>query len=274
MKIGVVGCGVVGSAVADGLERVGNSVFRHDPKLHTSSSDLLLSHPEIIFICVPTPSNEDGSCDTVIVRDVLYDLNRLAYLSAPMRPIIAIKSTVPPGTTERLKSLMKWEFQDICFVPEFLRERSAFSDFVNGHDLLAIGSNNYNTIRAITECHGKLPKKVACMTPTEAELLKYYSNCFNAARITFANVMYEICKSCGADYDVVKNAFIMRETATDLYMDANDNFRGYSGPCLPKDTNALRALIKEKGMDYQLFEAIAHDNSKFTATVPEGMRNS
>jgi len=274
MKIGVVGCGVVGSAVADGLERVGNGVFRHDTKLHTKCYDLLLSRPEIIYICVPTPSNEDGSCNISIVRDVLYDLNRLGHVAGPMRPIIAIKSTVPPGTTEHLRSLINWGFQDICFVPEFLRERSAFSDFVNNHDLLAIGSSNANTISLIKECHGKLPKKVVSMTATEAELLKYYSNCFNAARITFANVMFEVCKACGADYDRVKNAFMLRETATDMYMDANDNFRGYSGPCLPKDTNALRALIKEKGMPFQLFDAIANDNNLFTATVPEGMRNS
>jgi nucleotide sugar dehydrogenase len=273
MKVGVVGCGVVGSAVADGLERVGNSVFRHDPKLNTSTIDLLQTNPDIIFICVPTPSNEDGSCNTDIVISVLYELNRLIRYSN-IRPVIAIKSTVSPGTTEKFRSMMNWEFQDICFVPEFLRERSAFSDFVNNHDLLAIGSSNNYTVDMIKRCHGKLPKKVVSMTPTEAELLKYYSNCFNATRITFANVMYEICKACGADYDVVKNAFILRETATDLYMDANDNFRGYSGPCLPKDTNALRALIKEKELPYQLFEAVAADNGKFVATIPSGMRES
>jgi UDPglucose 6-dehydrogenase len=273
MKVGVVGCGVVGSAVADGLERVGNSVFRHDPKLNTGTIDLLQTNPEVIFVCVPTPSNNDGSCDTSIVRSVLYELNRLISYSN-IRPIVAIKSTVSPGTTEKFRSLINWEFHDICFVPEFLRERSAFSDFVNNHDLLAIGSTNKNTIDMIQKCHGKLPKKVVSMTPTEAELLKYYSNCFNAARITFANVMYEVCKACGADYDSVKRAFMLRETATDMYMDANDNFRGYSGPCLPKDTNALVHLIKEKGLPYQLFEAVAADNSKFVATIPEGMRKS
>ncbi len=276
MKIGVIGCGVVGSAVADGLERIGNQIFRHDLKLGTQMYELMVFDPQVIFICVPTPSREDGSCDDSIVNNVFYDLERLSCLvSTPSEQTltIAIKSTVSPGTTQKFKAEFGKSFLDVCFVPEFLRERSAFSDFVNNHDLLAIGSTNEKSINLIREAHGKLPKHVVAMMPTEAELLKYYSNCFNATRITFANVMYEICRCLGADYDVIKNAFMLRGTATDMYMDANHNFKGYSGPCLPKDMNALRALIKEKGMTYQLFEAIAADNSRFVATVPEGMRN-
>ena len=84
--------------------------------------------------------------------------------------------------------------------------------------------------------------------------------------------MYEICKAFGADYSVVKSAFVKRGTASDIYMDVNENFRGYSGPCLPKEIKALAALCKKLNLDLELFETIDKENSKFAPTVFEGMR--
>ena len=110
------------------------------------------------------------------------------------------------------------------------------------------------------------------MTPTEAELLKYYSNIFNSLRITFANEFYEVCKSVGADYSNIKNAFILRKTTVDMYLDVNDRFRGYGGVCLPKDTAAMAAFTKELNLNMDLFETIEKENKKFKTTVFEGMR--
>jgi UDP-glucose 6-dehydrogenase len=95
---------------------------------------------------------------------------------------------------------------------------------------------------------------------------------FNALRIIFANEMYEICKVLGADYTKVKDTFVMRGTAKDIYMDVNESFRGYGGVCLPKDTKALDALVKKYNLNLKLFETIDKENEKFTTTVFEGMR--
>lgn len=264
MRVGVVGCGVVGSAVADGMQRSGHIVFRCDPKLGTTTSQLIDFQPQVVYICVPTPSGKDGSCDTSIVEKVVYELIKISQICA-----ICIKSTVPPGTTRRLSE--KYDIP-LSFVPEFLRERSAFSDFMN-QEAVICGAANAMHANMIQYSHSKFSDIFHFVTPTEAETVKYYSNCFNAIRVVFANTMYEICKVTNADYDKVKDAFMSLGTALDMYMDVNDNFRGYSGPCLPKDMRAIIGLIKEKGIDLRMFEAADEDNSKFKPTVPEGMRN-
>ena len=264
MNIGIAGLGVIGSACKYGFEKLGHKVKFHDPKFSDSKFQDILD-TEVVYICVPTPSNADGSCDTSVVKKVVDDLMKANYSG-----VIAIKSTVEPGTTDSL--LSNYLNDKICFVPEFLRERCAFTDFTENHEVLAVGTDNDKVYDIIVESHGKYPKKFAKLTPTEAELLKYYSNVFNALRIIFANEMYEICKFLGADYTKIKDTFVMRGTAKDIYMDVNESFRGYGGVCLPKDTKALDALVKKYELDLKLFETIDKENDKFKTTVFDGMR--
>jgi len=262
MKIGIIGIGIIGKACKYGFEKLGHTVICHDIILDTKLEDVLDTH--ITYICVPTPSDEDGSCNTSIVEGVVYELNKLGYAG-----IVAIKSTVKPTTTEML---MEETGMNICFVPEFLRERCSISDFTENHDLLAIGTHSQTTYEMIKKCHGNYPKNHSHLTPTEAELLKYYSNVINALKVVFANEMYEICKTVGADYTKIKETFIKRGTTKDLYLDVNDNFRGYAGMCLPKDTRALDSFVKELGLDLKLFETMESENDKFKKTVFDGMR--
>lgn len=262
MKIGIVGLGIIGSACKFGFEKLGHQVIGHDITLDTQLSDVLES--EIVYVCVPTPSNEDGSCDTSIVEEVVLQLDELDY-----KGVVAIKSTVKPTTTETLQKKVKFH---LCFVPEFLRERCAVTDFTENHDLLAIGTKNRGVYYIVARCHGNYPKNTVILDPTEAEMLKYYSNVFNALKITFANEMYEVCQKIGANYTSIKDAFVKRGTTKDIYLDVNENFRGYAGMCLPKDTKALDALVKELGLDLKLFEIIDKENDKFIKTVFKGMR--
>ena len=111
MKIGIAGLGIIGSACKYGFEKLGHKVNFHDPKFEESKFEHLLN-TDIIYICVPTPSNEDGSCNTSIVRKVIDDLMCVNY-----KGVIAIKSTVEPGTTESL--INQYMNDKICFVPEF-----------------------------------------------------------------------------------------------------------------------------------------------------------
>ena len=265
MKIGIAGLGIIGSACKYGFEKLGHKVNFHDPKFEESKFEHLLN-TDIIYICVPTPSNEDGSCNTSIVRKVIDDLMCVNY-----KGVIAIKSTVEPGTTESL--INQYMNDKICFVPEFLRERCSFVDFTENHDVLAVGTLHKDVYDLVVESHGKYPKEYAQLNPTEAEMLKYYSNIFNALRIIFANEMYEICKALGADYTKVKDTFVKRGTAKDIYMDVNESFRGYGGACLPKDTKAIDALVKKLDLNLLLFETIDKENNKFVSTLFDGMRS-
>ena len=264
LKIGIVGLGVVGSACRFGFEKLGHDVIVHDIKFDTALSDIV--ETEVAYICVPTPSGKTGICDSAIVEEVIQELDTLDY-----QGIIAIKSTVLPGTTENL--LKKYE-RKICFVPEFLRERCAISDFVENHTLLAIGTNDKDVYNIIKQCHGPYPQEILQVAPGEAEMLKYYSNIFNALRITFSNEIYEVCHRLGINYANVKNAYVKMGSVPDIYLDVNKNFRGYGGVCLPKDVWAMSCLIEDLGLDFQLIKTIHNENKKYKVTVFDGMRKS
>jgi UDPglucose 6-dehydrogenase len=272
MIIGVIGHGVVGGAVAAGMRRLGHDVRIHDLKLGTDID--VVSESEIVFICVPTPQKADGSCHTGIVEDVVGQL----IDGIGFKGIIAIKSTVTPGTTEKLAEKYGGKFpgRNIAFVPEFLREKSAFYDFTEGHDLLIVGTTNYGwseeTADKIIAAHGHYPTTVAKMSSTEAELAKYYSNVFNALRITFANGFFDVCNKLNANYTRIKNAMVQRPTIENFYLDVNDNFRGFAGVCLPKDTAAFAQLAFSLGVQASIFKSIVEDNKLYKPTVPQGMR--
>ena len=89
----------------------------------------------------------------------------------------------------------KFQNNNICFVPEFLHERKAEEDFIKNHQLLAIGTLNDNVYKLIKSAHGNLPKNIVTMSPTEAELLKYYNNVFASLRVTFSNVFLKLVKN-------------------------------------------------------------------------------
>lgn len=266
MRIGIIGVGVVGGAVKYGMEKLGHDVVVHDPKLGTNIHDTVLT--DICFICVPTKQLPDGRCDTSIVEEVVESLIAFKY-----QGIIAIKSTVTPGTTLHL--IDQFKRKNICFVPEFLRERHAVSDFTENHDICVVGADKeYGEyiFDEVKKAHGKYPQKFVLMSPTEAELTKYFSNVFNALRVTFANGFYDVCEALGADYSKVKNAVVERPTLKDIYLDCNKNFRGFAGVCLPKDTSAFAQLADDLGVPAQIFKTIVEDNELYEATVMDGMR--
>ena len=217
MKIGVIGKGFVGSAVYDGLGQLDHDMSFHDPKYDTSIQDI--KDTEIVFVSVPTDMRDDGTCDTSIVESVLRDLTHINYYG-----IIAIKSTVVPGTTKDLQE--RYKKLNICCVPEFLRERSALTDFVLEHDVLVVGATDEKVATRVVRAHGNLPKQVRIVSPTEAELCKYFNNVFNALRITFANGFYDVCDELGADYQKVYDAMIQRTNIDGHYLRVSKNMRG------------------------------------------------
>jgi UDPglucose 6-dehydrogenase len=263
MIVGIVGLGAIGSANKDGFEYLGHKVIGHDIKLKTSIIDLLSC--EIIYVCVPTPQAKDGSCDVSIIESVIEEIHNMKY-----EGIVAIRSTVKPGFTECM--ITKFTNLRIAFVPEFLRERCAKEDFINNHKLLAVGCHDESTYNKIIECHDQLPHNHKKLSPTEAEVLKYFNNVYAALRITFANNMYELCQRMNCNYKDIKDAYILTGKAVDMYLDVSDELRGYGGMCLPKDTLAIASLMEEKNIDLKLIKTIHEDNEKFLTTVFDGMR--
>lgn len=262
MKIGIVGLGLVGKAIKDGFIRVGHEIIPYDIKLSDTSLTNALT-AEIVFICVPTPQKEDGSCDTSIVEGVVGEIAATGY-----RGLVAIKSTVEPGTTDKLHE--RYPSLRLAFCPEFLREKATYSDFVEQHDVCVIGAYSETDFELLKKVHYPLPKNYARVSVKEAELAKYFLNVFNALRIVYANQFYDVCRAAGADYQQIKNAMTLHRAIPPAYLDCNENFRGFGGSCLPKDTSgfayyARKILGTEWGLS--LFEGIVEINKRYKKTV-------
>ena len=262
MKVGIIGVGFVGKAVRHGLTRIGHEISLYDIKMpETSLKDVL--DAATVFISVPTPPLPSGACDTSIVEQVVSEL-----ASAKYRGLVVIKSTVEPGTTDRLAK--KHPQLRIAFCPEFLRERAMYVDFVENHDVCIIGTYTKEDAELLRETHDPLPKQYAFVSPLEAELAKYFMNTFNALRIVYANQFYDVCKAIGADYKKVKNAITKHRSVQDVYLDCNENYRGFGGSCLPKDTSAFAKFVEkilgqEQGLS--LFQGIVEINQRYKTTV-------
>ena len=263
MKIGIIGLGAVGTAVKQGFEYIGNEVIGHDIKLNTTLNDIL--DTEIVYICVGTPSDENGKCYIGAVDETISNLFSLGY-----NGIVAIKSTVEHGTTTTYTNL--YPHLNICFVPEFLRERCAYEDYVHNNNILIVGTDDSEVYTKIVKSHGTLPVHKVQIKPIEAELVKYFSNTYKALRITFANSFAKIAEEMGGDYDVIKDSFLFHGIQEGHYLNVNKTFGGYGGMCLPKDVMAMNELVKKHNLDLGIFEFMDKENNKFQKKVPKGMR--
>ena len=263
MKIGIIGLGAVGSAIKKGFEYIGHEIYGHDIRYNTKVNDVLST--EITYICVGTPPDKNEHCDVSAILEVVKELNNLNY-----KGIVAVKSTVKPGTTDYLSK--KYPNLTMAFVPEFLRDRCAYEDFVCNNNILVVGTQDDEVYKKIVESHGRLPIHKVKISIIEAELMKYFSNTYKAMRITFANSFHKIAEHFNANYDVIKDTFLFHGVQEGHYLNVNKEFGGFGGMCLPKDTKAMKSLVKELNLDLDLFRFIDEENDKFVKTVPKGMR--
>lgn len=256
MKIGIVGKGAVGDAVYQGLSSIGHDLCHYDTKDSETSIQNILK-TDLVFLCVPTDSTDSGDCDTSIVKLIVDQLHTLEYSG-----VIAIKSTVIPGTTDAMISA--YPQLRICCVPEFLRQRSAYSDFADEHDVLVIGTDDKEIADIVELAHGILPHKVVVVSTTEAEIVKYFNNVHNAMEIVFANTMHEICGKLNANYQNVLGAIRYRKNINSNYLRCSKTFKGFSGHCLPKDSVAWKNLAEKLGVQVDIFKTIVDANKRYT----------
>lgn len=294
VKIGIIGIGMVGTPIMrwflqKGWER-GKDLFCYDADPKRDFCDDF-SKANIVFICVPTPSNPDGSCNISIVESVVSQLsdrkNRLDWC-------IIIKSTVPPGTTAYLCKKYK---KKGCFLynPEFLTEAQAWVDFIKP-DRQIVAAADEESRRWLNLVINLLPTATYSspgffqtkegdkkyhfheVNSTEAELVKYAGNQYGTWKVVFFNMIYDRCRAIGADPEkVIALATHDRRIGPAWSDPAHGGFRGYAGFCFPKDTNAIIAhdektsqkLPNDSGVNPEVFAAsikmekgIRHYNDK------------
>jgi UDPglucose 6-dehydrogenase len=247
-RIGIMGLGVVGSAVRRYFEAQGHRPHLYDPYLALGSRQEI-NEARVIFICVPTPYREHGGFDPSAVEEAL----------ALLKPekIVVIKSTVLPGTTDALQR--RHPDQRVLFNPEFLREATAYEDFLRPDRQIA-GCTDLSWPVA-GEVMSLLPRApfMRIVTAAEAEMAKYMANAFLALKVSFANEIYDLCTALGINYEAVHPLVAADARIGPSHLDVfHDGYRGYDGKCLPKDIRSLMDLARAAGVSLRLLRA-AHD---------------
>lgn len=292
--IGVVGMGFVGRAVAEYLSRF-FEVFSYDSanvghrRCHLGGNELYDIDDDTactanwatwitqqvdgpIFICVPTPAAPDGRCDTSIVEEVLYQLEE--HSAPDYRNVAVIKSTVPPGTTDRLNSRELVAGHPPRFTcvhnPEFLTQRTAAFDFAHQKNIILGGPMAaVDVVTAMYEFAFPFPMVDSgpilwCIPAIEAELIKYMRNCFYAVKVAYANEVYALCDRLGVQYERMMATAICDDNEwmgqQHWQVPGPDGQVGFGGKCLPKDLAALIHLCQEQGVNCDTMLGAAMSN--------------
>ncbi|HWQ27555.1 MAG TPA: hypothetical protein VNN12_00870 [Dehalococcoidia bacterium] len=257
--VGVAGAGVVGSAVAQWFRRQSRRVVVYDPP-RGFDDPAALGEADVVFVCVPTPYGERG-----------YDPTQLeaAVAAIPPGPVIVIKSTVLPGTTERLQE--RYPERPFLFNPEFLRERTAEEDFLRpDRQIVGYTSRSRPLAPALLASLPEAPY-ARTMPATEAELVKYMTNAFLALKVVFANQFYSLCERLGADYDLVREGAAADPRIGPSHLDVFDGGeRGYGGKCLPKDMKSLIDFAATLGVPLRLLRVADALNDQLRAPETSG----
>lgn len=241
MIIGIIGQGFVGNAIYQKFKNYYNVLtFDLDNSKCNSTEKELINNSEVIFVCLPTPMNEDGSCNIDIVESVIKKIN-----DTSKGKIVVIKSTIAPGTTDRLNS--KYENITIAFNPEFLTERNAIEDYENQNRIILGGPRTATT--KLKQVFSKVfPKAEIIKTDsTHAEMVKYLINTFLSVKVSFANEIYQLCGKLSIDYDKVVEYATHDERLGNSHwsVPGHDGDFGFGGHCFPKDLSALISLTNE-----------------------------
>ena len=261
MKIGIIGYGFVGKALAAGLNE-DVSLLKIDPKLNTNINDLIDFKPNAIFICVPTPMNEDFSQDISILNDVIKKLNVLNLQS-----LIVIKSTVLPKYIIEIEK----QISEFIYNPEFLREKHANQDFIESK-LIVFGENNTSAkkLEEIYRGHSKCICTDYIYTDAiAASLIKYTINSFLATKVTFFNELNSLFNQSGTeeswDNFILAIANDPRIGNSHMQVPGHDGRLGFGGACLPKDSNAFNIYSEEVGEPLSLLKKVIKANNKIRA---------
>ena len=262
MTIGIIGMGYVGTALKESFKSC-HKIETYDLEDSLSSCDsisTLISKTQIIFLCVPTPMNKNGSCDLSIVEGIISKID--SCVKNESDKVVVVKSTVPPGTTEKLNNT--YHKFNIIFNPEFLTEANFIEDFKNQNRIILGG---LKTITAkIKQIYIEIfPKaKIIETDSTHAEMVKYFANTFLATKVSFANEMKMICDKLDIDYSKVVEyaAYDNRLGDSHWSVPGPDGKLGFGGSCFPKDINALISIASKLGVDPILLKSVWDTNLK------------
>lgn len=232
----------------------------------TTNYDEGLKNADVVFICVGTPSRQDGSIDLKYVKSAAESIGKsLEYIRKYV--VVTVKSTVVPGTTESLIPIIEkvsgkkvGKNFGLCMNPEFLKEGSAVKDFMQP-DKIVIGEYDEKSGNVLTELYKAWNRKIPRLRVSlrTAEMIKYAQNTFLATKISFINEIANICENIGVNIDDVAYAIGLDPRISPKFLRAS---RGYGGSCFPKDVKALVAFAESKNYEPGILKSVIKLNEK------------
>jgi len=256
IKVGIIGYGYVGKAFHN-FFKSHYEVLIYDPLYSMSCTKEEINNCDVGVICVPTPENEDGSCDTSIVEETV------SWLTTQL---ILLKSTVEIGTTDRL---IKTYNKEIVFSPEFAGESKywtpdGFATDVKQTPFFIFGGKKelcYKLIEIYTPITG--PSKTYRVTePITAEVTKYVTNTNLAMKVAYCNEIYDLCEKLGTNYYEVRDLWLLDPRTTKSHTAVFTGERGFGGKCFPKDTKAMVKLGEKVGVDLSILKTVLESNQQ------------
>ncbi|MGB9598575.1 MAG: hypothetical protein ACPLZH_01895, partial [Minisyncoccales bacterium] len=225
LKIGIVGVGMVGGALQRYFEKKGKKLFLFDKGKNLGSLNEI-NQADVIFLCVPTPFDKKKGFDLSYVKEAVSAIRE--------EKIIVIKSTVLPGTTEKLQK--EYPQHTFLFNPEFLSELTADQDMeYPDRQIVGFTQKSYSVARDILQILPLAPYE-KIMPATEAEMVKYFGNTWFAIKVIFANQIYDLCQKLKIDYDRVMEAASADKRIGRSHLEVwHKGYRGYGGKCLVGD---------------------------------------
>lgn len=252
MKIGIIGVGFVGSAIKNAYESADIITVCVDPSKGYSATYSDLLDCAAVFICVPSPVSEDGSCDTSYLESVMSHL--IDYNN-----VIISKTTAPADTYVKLQL----EHPNLVHTPEFLRETSANQDYLMQEFSIIGGDLDYcSKADNILRLAQKYITQSIHIPIAEACMVKYLENCFLATKVTFMNEIYKLCQQTGIDYNIVKTAIQLDKRQGNSHFDVPgpDGKFGWGGMCFPKDTLAMLKYAEKYNVDLTVLKQAVETN--------------
>lgn len=258
MKVALIGRGYVGKAYQKFFPDA-HVYDRHVKDLKEEQRKV--NACDLAIVCVPTAMKEDGSCDISIVEEVVSWLDT---------PLILIKSTIPPGTTEDLK---RKTGKRICHSPEYVGEGGYYIPFwefphptePQHHSFMIIGGDSQDREDILELFYPVLgpTKTYFQVDATTSELIKYFENSMIATKVTMCNEFYELAKTFGVSYSQVREGLVLDSRQGKMFTSIFKNRRGFDGKCLPKDLNAIVRAAQKKGYQPKFLQEVLSNNKRF-----------
>ncbi|WHX40262.1 UDP-glucose/GDP-mannose dehydrogenase family protein [Mesobacillus sp. AQ2] len=252
-----------------GLKELIEKNYEENRLKFTTDLSLGVKNSDIIIIAVGTPPLPNGEANLEFIEQVAREIAE----EMDSYKVVITKSTVPVGTNERIRDIIKGITSisfDVVSVPEFLREGSAVKDTFNP-DRIIIGTESEKAKNILVELHKPLTENIIVTDIRSAEMIKYASNAFLATKISFINEIANICDKVGADVTKVAEGMGFDNRIGKAFLNAGI---GYGGSCFPKDTNALVQIAGNANYDFKLLKAVIEVNQNQRFNVLEKLKSS